>query len=307
MIYEKTPGGRQALLTRKPELTRPQRILLLLIDGTRNDVELLRLLVSSQLDAQAFIQLQQLGLIAATSSTNTPQPSQQTPRSPPATGTPETGIEKPVRKLSPLARIGQGLLAVLQPREEPPREISAGLAEVVKCAAVADAGLFAWLEGHVEELRSNLPQAVAHVVQCVTQLRVEIETQDRQLRRSPSPLDFGISLGGVIESILGYGHYLHGEAIGLGMLLSTEIGQTLGVQTEPSAQRLKELLQRCGLPVQLPQLAVARWLELLPVDKTGPAGQIRLMLIEDVAKPVALLVPRDVVVEALDRAGAVVV
>jgi hypothetical protein len=269
MIYEKTPDGRQALLTRKPELTRPQRILLLLIDGNRNEVELLRLLASSQLDAQAFTQLQQLGLITAASSTNTSQPRQQTPRVPQTTGDSETGIEKPVRKLSPLARIGQGLLAALQPREQPPREISAGLAEVVKCAAVADARLFAWLKDHIDELRSNQPQAVTHVVQCVTQLRGEIETQDRQLRRSPSPLAFGVSLGGVIESILGYGHYLHGEAIGLGMLLATEIGQIVGVQTEPSAKRLKELLQRCGLPLQLPQLAVARWLELLPVDRTG--------------------------------------
>lgn len=303
VIYEKTPAGRQVLSTRQPELSRALRNLLLLIDGTKSDQDLMALLNSNDLSAASFGQLQQLGFIAQRAELNTAHSLggglRQTAAEP---ASPQEGA--PTRRASPFARLGQGLRSVLQSREESPREISAGLAEVVKCAAVADADFFSWLEGHIEELLARQQQSVTHVVQRIPELRASIEAQDRVQRRSPSPLDFGMALARVIESILGYGQYLHGEAVGLGMWLTAAIGQDLGVQSEASAQRLRALLHRCALPTQPPQVAAGRWLDLLPVDRAGSGGQIQFVLLEDIAKPVARLVPRSVVVEVLDRVGA---
>ncbi|WP_051849457.1 hypothetical protein [Thiomonas sp. FB-Cd] len=305
VIYEKTPAGRQVLSTRQPELSRALRNLLLLIDGTKSDQELMALLNSNDLSAASFGHLQQLGFIAQRAELNAAHSVsgglRQTAAVPAEAAAPQGA---PTRRASPFARLGQGLRSVLQSREESPREISAGLAEVVKCAAVADADFFSWLEGHIEELLARQQQSVTHVVQRIPELRASIEAQDRVQRRSPSSLDFGMALARVIESILGYGQYLHGEAVGLGMWLTAAIGQDLGVQSEASAQRLRALLHRCALPTQPPQVAAGRWLDLLPVDRAGSGGQIQFVLLEDIAKPVARLVPRSVVVEALDRAGA---
>ena len=306
VIYEKTPAGRQVLSTRQPELGRALRNLLVLIDGTKSDEELIALLNSNDLSVASFGQLEQLGFIAQRQGLNAGQSGsdalRQIAAAPAEPATPQQGT--PARRASPFARIGQGLRSVLPSREESSREISAGLAEVVKCAAVADAEFFSWLEGHIEDLLARQQQAVAHVVQHIPELRASIEAQDRLQRRSPSPLDFGMALARVIESILGYGQYLHGEAVGLGMWLTAAIGQDLGVQSEASSQRLRTLLQRCTLPTQPPQVAAARWLDLLPVERASSGAQIQFVLLEDIAKPVTRLVPRAIVVEALDRAGA---
>ena len=305
VIYEKTPAGREVLSTRRPELGRALRNLLVLIDGTKSDEELMALLHSNDLSLASFGQLQDLGFIAQRPGSPTVHPASDGVRqTAPTPAEPAMPQGTPTRRASPFARIGQGLRSVLPSREDSPREIAAGLAEVIQCAAVADADFFRWLEGHSDELLARQQQSVAHVVQRVPELRASIEAEDRLQRRSPSPLDFGMALARVIESILGYGQYLHGEAVGLGMWLTAAIGQDLGVQSEVSSQRLRTLLQRCALPTQPPQVAAGRWLDLLPVDRAGSGAQIQFVLLEDIAKPITRLVPRAIVVEALDRAGA---
>ena len=145
---------------------------------------------------------------------------------------------------------------------------------------------------------------MAHAVQRFPELRAHIEAQDRQLQRAPSPLSFGTRLGGVIESLVGYGQYLHGETVGLGMWMATALGEDLGVQSPASAARLRDVLVRAGLPTRLPRVAAARWLDLLPVDRSGPQGMLELVLLEDVARPQVRRVPPSAVLEALDKAGA---
>jgi 3-dehydroquinate synthase len=194
--------------------------------------------------------------------------------------------------------------SMLQAQQESPREVSAGLAEVIKCAAVGDAEFFAWLESQLDALRARESTAVAHAVQRFPELRAQIESQDRKLQRAPSPLSFGTRLGGVIESLVGYGQYLHGETVGLGMWLSTALGEDLGVQSPASAARLRDVLVRAGLPTRLPRVAAARWLELLPVDRDGPQGMLELVLLEEVGRPQVRRVPPSAVLEALDKAGA---
>ena len=107
-----------------------------------------------------------------------------------------------------------------------------------------------------------------------------------------------------LEALAGIGQYLHGEVVGLGMWLSTALGEDLGVQSPASAARLRDVLVRAGLPTRLPRVAAARWLELLPVDRDGPQGMLELVLLEEVGRPQVRRVPPSAVLEALDKAGA---
>jgi hypothetical protein len=321
-IFRKTDNGRQALSTRQPPLSRPVRNLLLLIDGQRSDEALLSMLSSPDLGPDSFGQLLELGLIEAATDgapagagpgDAAPEPAdagQATTRAslPPD----EAALAQPAeasgaaqgKRPSAFARLSQGMRSMLQAQQESPREVSAGLAEVIKCAAVGDAEFFAWLESQLDALRARESAAVAHAVQRFPELRAQIESQDRKLQRAPSPLSFGTRLGGVIESLVGYGQYLHGETVGLGMWLSTALGEDLGVQSPASAARLRDVLVRAGLPTRLPRVAAARWLELLPVDRDGPQGMLELVLLEEVGRPQVRRVPPSAVLEALDKAGA---
>ncbi len=400
-IHRKTDSGRQALRTRQPALARPLRNLLLLVDGRRNDEQLLQLLGASGVDSGALAHLLELGLIEpgaaegteasrygdtvwfgeageADSPPTLPPPADEVqapagaarptptalpdlpalpelsdvldmlevidpaddgglpetvgpsrlletvqPAAPPEVPPPahprEAAAQQPQQpppqpaaqgdaaaqpRRSMFARIGQGMLGMLQPQQDSPRQVSAGLAEVIKCAAVADAEFFSWLEAHLDELRGRETASVAHVVQRFPELRAQVEALDRQLRRSPSPLSFGGRLGGAIESLVGYGQYLHGEIVGLGMCLAATLGEDLEVQSASSAARLRGVLARAGLPTRLPRAAAGRWLSVLPVDRPGPQGMLELVLLQDVARPQTRRVAPSAVLEALDRIGA---
>ncbi len=305
MTYEKTDAGRQTLANRQSDLPRPLRTLLLLVDGARNEAELLGMLGESGLDSQAFATLLERGLIRAL-------PSQAAAAPPPTTAAEARGPRatlaaaepKPAPRFTAFAKLGQGLRAALESRSDSPREISAGLAEIIKCAAVADPELFAWLERHVDDLRAQQQHAVAHAVQRIQQLRDQIEAEDRQQHRTPSPLEFGMALGHVVESVLGFGRYLHGEAIGLGMLLAADLGQSLGLQSAESAERLRRLLQGAGLPMMPPRAPTDRWLELLPLDGETGAQHMRCVLLRELGAPLNQTVPREQVLQTLERSGA---
>ncbi|MDE2129059.1 MAG: hypothetical protein KGJ74_05275 [Betaproteobacteria bacterium] len=307
VIYEKTETGRQALQTRDPDLTRPLRNLLLMIDGNKSDADLHALLSASGVDLGSFDALQQHGWIRARTVVHESAPGAEGPATTVDPAARQRRADpKPEPRQSAFSRLGQSLRTAIGPREQSAREISAGLAEVIKCAAVADAELFAWLEHHVQDLLAQQPQAVTHAVQRIQQLRSDIEAEDRVQRRSPSPLEFGMPLASVIESILGYGRYLHGEALGLGMAVAVEISHELGMQTTASAQRFMTLLRNTGLPMDLPQAPVDRWLELLPVQNDGSSGHMSLVLLQDVGQPVSKSVPRTLIMDILDRAGTLV-
>lgn len=303
IIHEKTPAGRRTLSTREPQLSRAERTLLLLIDGRKSDAELLALLAQSELGSQSFAALQSLGLIAVRA-----QPVEEAPIAEPdpapdvAAASPVAG--GPASPASPWAKLTRGLRSALQAREESPRERAAGLAEVVKCAAVGDAHFFAWLEAHGDAVLARDAATVAAMVQRARALRERIDIADRVQQRVPAHLEFGWALGQVIESLLGYGRYLRGEALALGMVLATDIGAIQGLQAEAAAKRLFALLERFGLPTRVPRAPAARWLESLPIDTAVAAGQLRCVLLEDIGRPVSMAVPRAVVVEALERAGA---
>ena len=304
-IYEKTPAGRRTLSTREPQLSRVERTLLLLIDGRKSDAELLELVQGEHAPA-AFASLQSLGLIAESTQ---PAPEQPAPPSSPAPA-PGVAAEPPAAdkaaapRGSGWSRLTQGLRSALQAREESPRERAAGLAEVVRCAAVGDAEFFAWLEANLDAVLARDAAITGTMMQRAQALRERIEIADRVQQRVPAYLDYGWTIGRVVESLFGYGRYLQGEALALGMVLATEIGAIQGIQAEDVAVRLNALLDRCGLPTRAPAAPAARWLESLPTGNAGSPGELRCVLLQEIGKPVAATVSREAMVEALERAGA---
>ena len=304
-IHRKTELGRQALSTRQPPLPRAVRNLLVLIDGRRGDAELLEMLGHVDVDDASFAQLRELGLVEIAQQDEAPPDAcDAMPGEPPGAppGAPAAAPQE--RRAGMFERLGQGVRRALQAPQESPREVSAGLAEIIRCAALADAELFVWLETRVEALRERDPESVAHVVRRVPELRAGIEADDRRLRRAVPLLSYGTRLGGVVESLAGYGEYLHGEALALGMCLASTLGEDAGLQSRSSAVRLRDLLMRAGLPTRLPRAPSARWLQWLPVDRPGPQGMLDLILLEDIARPQPRRVAPSAVLDALDRIGA---
>jgi 3-dehydroquinate synthase len=163
----------------------------------------------------------------------------------------------------------------------PDRELRAGLAEVIKHGAIRDAGLFEWLEANVERLLARDPEALAHVVKRSVEIKAEVVAADeRELAGERALLNFGHTFGHAIEAGLGYGRWLHGEAVGAGMAMAADLSARLGLLDGASVDRLRRVLERAGLPVAGPRLDADRYVELMAVDKKARAGRTPFVLLE---------------------------
>jgi len=166
----------------------------------------------------------------------------------------------------------------------PDRELSAGLAEVIKYGPIADMQLLAWLEQNMTALRARDPGALAHAVRRSCEIKAMVVGQDERESGLRAILNFGHTFGHAIEAGLGYGKWLHGEAVGCGMVMAATLSARLGLVEAAFVQRLRTLIERAGLPVVGPQLDAqdnaARYLDLMRVDKKAEAGEIRFVVIE---------------------------
>jgi 3-dehydroquinate synthase len=162
----------------------------------------------------------------------------------------------------------------------PERELSAGLAEVIKYGPIADPAFFAWIEANMAALRACDKAALAHAVQRCCEIKADVVGQDEREGGLRAILNFGHTFGHAIETGLGYGHWLHGEAVGCGMVMAADLSARLGLVDADLVPRLQELCQRAGLPVLAPALPMERWLALMRGDKKSEAGEIRFVLID---------------------------
>jgi len=162
----------------------------------------------------------------------------------------------------------------------PDREISAGLAEVIKYGPIADDGFLTWIEQHIGALRARDKTALAHAVRRSCEIKAWVVGQDERESGLRAILNFGHTFGHAIEAGLGYGQWLHGEAVGCGMVMAADLSVRLGLIEPAYAERLTALIERAGLPTRGPQLGAARYLELMRVDKKSESGQIRFVLID---------------------------
>jgi 3-dehydroquinate synthase len=161
----------------------------------------------------------------------------------------------------------------------PPRELRAGLAEVIKYGLIDDAGFLAWIERNVDALLALDPASLAHAVRRSCEIKARIVGADEREHGQRALLNLGHTFGHAIETAAGYGEWLHGEAVAAGMVLAADLSRRLGWIADDEVERIERLLRRCGLPVQPPPIGAARALELMGMDKKVLAGRIRLVLL----------------------------
>lgn len=162
----------------------------------------------------------------------------------------------------------------------PARQLRAGLAEVIKCGLIRDAGLFAWLEDNVEAVIDRDPQALVFAIRSACECKAAIVSADEYERGDRALLNLGHTFAHAIETASGYGTWLHGEAVAMGLDLAAQLSARLGWLGLPEAARIRALLVRAGLPVEPPRMGAARALELMGMDKKVREGRIRLVLLK---------------------------
>ncbi len=172
-------------------------------------------------------------------------------------------------------------------RTLPDRELAAGLAEVIKYGAIRDATFFAWLEDRMGALVGRDPQAMAQAIHTSCRIKAEIVGADEREQGERALLNFGHTFGHAIENGLGYGAWLHGEAVATGMVIAAEVSQRLGRIDAGAEERLRMLVARAGLPVAAPALGFERWKSLMGRDKKVVAGAIRYVLLDALGRAIA--------------------
>ena len=182
----------------------------------------------------------------------------------------------------------------------PDRELTAGLAEVIKYGPIADADFLDWIDANLDALKARDKKALAHAIQRSCELKAWVVSQDERESNLRAVLNFGHTFGHAIETGLGYGEWLHGEAVGCGMVMAADLSARLGLIEAGYAERLRALIQRAGLPTVGPRLGVARYLELMRLDKKAQAGEIRFVVIEAPGRAAVRSAPDALVAQVLE-------
>lgn len=183
----------------------------------------------------------------------------------------------------------------------PDRELSAGLAEVIKYGAVIDAAFFKWIEDNIDKLMARDNAALAYAIRRSCELKADVVRQDEREGGLRAILNFGHTFGHAIESGLGYGKWLHGEAVGCGMVMAADLSHRLGHITARDKERLCALVRAAGLPTEAPNLGVQRWLELMQVDKKNEGGQIRFILMKPLGGSLISTAPQDALLATIQQ------
>ena len=164
----------------------------------------------------------------------------------------------------------------------PPRELRAGLAEVIKYGLICDAAFFAWLEGHMDALLAGDPAALGHVVRRSCEIKAEIVSRDEREQGDRALLNLGHTFGHAVEAATGYAQWLHGEAIGAGLLMAATMSQESGLVSAQDVGRLQRLLERTGLPTHVEGVTPTEALDHMRIDKKVKGGRIRLVLLRGI-------------------------
>jgi 3-dehydroquinate synthase len=186
----------------------------------------------------------------------------------------------------------------------PERELSAGLAEVIKYGPIADLQFMEWLETHMDALLARDVQALTHAVRRSCEIKAWVVAQDEREGGLRAILNFGHTFGHAIEAGMGYGAWLHGEAVGCGMVMAARLSERLGLVDPDFVARLHALTVRARLPVVGPILDATdnagRYLELMRLDKKSDAGEIKFVLIDGPSRARVQSAPDAVVRAVID-------
>jgi 3-dehydroquinate synthase len=182
----------------------------------------------------------------------------------------------------------------------PARELSAGLAEVIKYGLIWDADFLAWLEANMDKLRALDATAIAHAIYRSCEIKAQVVAQDEREGGIRAILNLGHTFGHAIETGMGYGNWLHGEAVAAGMVMAAQTSQRMGWISEADVARTRALIRAAGLPDVAPDLGVDTYLEYMGHDKKVEGGRMRFVLLKKLGEAVITGdVPRDVLTAVL--------
>ncbi|MFM9435560.1 shikimate kinase / 3-dehydroquinate synthase [Janthinobacterium sp. CG_23.3] len=181
----------------------------------------------------------------------------------------------------------------------PARQLSAGLAEVIKHGAIIDAAFFDWIEVNIGKLMARDKGALAYAIARSCEIKADVVRQDEREGGLRAILNFGHTFGHAIEAGMGYGNWLHGEAVGCGMVMAAELSRRVGHVDAATVARVRALVAAAGLPVTAPDLGTERWLELMEVDKKNEGGEIKFILLKPLGSPSIGNAPREHVLATL--------
>ena len=177
----------------------------------------------------------------------------------------------------------------------PKREVSAGLAEIIKYGPIADMAFFEWLEANIDALRALDRQALAYAVKRSVEIKAWVVGQDEKEAGLRAVLNFGHTFGHAIEAGMGYGNWLHGEGVGAGMVMAAHLSEKMGLVDAAFVARLTRLIEHAGLPTRAPVLDAQdnaqAYLQHMQIDKKSEAGQIRFVLIDGPGRAVVRAAP----------------
>ena len=168
----------------------------------------------------------------------------------------------------------------------PDRELKAGLAEVIKYGLIRDLPFLDWLEANLDALLARDQDALAEAVERSCQNKAEVVVADETEQGERATLNLGHTFGHAIETGLGYGEWLHGEAVAAGTVMAADLSRRLGWLNDADVARVRTVLERAGLPVVGPALGADRYLELMSHDKKVSDGTLRLVLLKGIGRAV---------------------
>jgi 3-dehydroquinate synthase len=169
----------------------------------------------------------------------------------------------------------------------PERELSAGLAEVIKYGLIYDSAFFDWLETEMPSLMDRDPAALAYAIHRACEIKAEVVAQDERESGIRALLNLGHTFGHAIETDQGYGKWLHGEAVGTGILMAADLSARLGWLSSADLERVRKVLLAARLPVAPPtDMSADRFVELMAVDKKVVDGTLRLILLKSIGDAV---------------------
>ena len=180
----------------------------------------------------------------------------------------------------------------------PARELRAGLAEVIKYGLICDAALFAWLEEHIDALLGGKPAALAHIIRRSCELKAAIVGRDEREHAERALLNLGHTFGHAVESATAYREWLHGEAVGAGLVMAAAMSHECGLLSDADSKRVRRLVERAGLPTRIGSVTPAAALEHMRIDKKVRAGELRLVLLRRIGEA---FVTADYPAAALER------
>lgn len=166
------------------------------------------------------------------------------------------------------------------------RELSAGLAEVIKYGLIRDPAFFEWLEANMPRLLAREAEALAYAIERSCRHKAEVVAADEREAGNRALLNLGHTFGHAIETATGYRGWLHGEAVAVGMAMAADLSHRLGWLSAAQVARIERLLAAARLPVRGPGIAPARMLNLMAVDKKVEAGRLRLVLLKEIGEAV---------------------